>query len=69
MNDMKYRFQVGDLVEVQKSGKIGLVTVRSLVPGGIITGRTDKYTILIGGTPWGEVYGHELTKVSESNEL
>ena len=72
---MKYKFKVGELVSLNspchghdapRRGDLGLVT--GVVPGPIETHRDFRYTVLIEGVTY-KLYGYELTKVSENNEL
>lgn len=70
---MKYKFKVGDVVEVREEWRSN-PTERFLGTGVVIARLghqpTDGewYTILIEGTNR-TMHGQELTKVSESNEL
>lgn len=69
---MNYRFQVGDLVEMQEnwqlrrqeSGCVGLVTARAMAYGAVTSALTDTYNILIGGTIR-SAWGYEIRKVSK----
>lgn len=60
---MKYKFKVGELVRVNRTGDLGLVTGIP-VPYGNVT----RYTVLIQGVAC-TLAGHTLTKVSENNEV
>ncbi len=59
---MNYKFQVGDLVRLERTGDIGLVT--GLVPGPVPSHRHTRYTVLIQGVTC-KLYGYNLTKVGE----
>ncbi len=66
---MKYKFQVGDLVKVNHTGDLALVTGIPLPYVERVSRReVTRYTVLIQGVAC-TLAGHTLTKVSENNEV
>ncbi len=67
---MNYKFQVGELVKVNHTGDLGLVTGIPVpyVDGLGCDGKVTRYTVLIQGVAC-KLPADSLTKVSESNEL
>lgn len=63
---MKYKFQVGELVKVNHTGDLGLVTGIPVpyVDGLGCDGKVTRYTVLIQGVAC-KLPGYNLTKVGE----
>lgn len=58
---MNYKFEVGELVKVDHTGDLGLVT--GLVPGPV-TPAITRYTVLIQGVTC-KLHGYTLRKAGE----